>query len=96
MKKTKKLASLLLALVMALVLAVPAMAAQEGTLTGGSITINDAVPGQKYTIYQILYLESYNEDSGAYSYKANSAWKNWLETHTGDFKVDTHGYVTRV
>ena len=70
MKHMKKLASVLLTLVMALVLTVPAFAAQEGTLTGGSITINDAVPEQIYNAYQLLYLESYNKDAGAYAYKA--------------------------
>lgn len=96
MKHTKKLASLLLALALAFALAVPAFAAQEGTLTGGSITINDAVPGQIYKAYQILYLESYNKDAGAYAYKANSAWETWLKTQTAYVSFDTQGYVTWV
>ena len=75
MKHARKLATLLLALVMVFALATTAFAEQEGTLTGGSITINDAVPGQVYKAYQILYLESYNKDTGAYSYKANRAWE---------------------
>ena len=94
MKKIKKLASVCLALIMALALAVPAFAAQEGTLTGGSITINDAVPGQTYKAYQILYLESYNKDAGAYAYKANSAWETWLKTQTSYVSFDAQGYVT--
>ena len=96
MKHTKKLASLLLALALAFALAVPAFATQEGTLTGGSITINDAVPGQIYKAYQILYLESYNKDAGAYAYKANSAWETWLKTQTAYVSFDTQGYVTWV
>ena len=96
MKHAKKFASLLLALVMAFALATTAFAAQEGTLTGGSITINDAVPGQTYNAYQILYLESYNADSGAYAYKANSAWETWLKTQTSYVTIDTQGYVTWV
>lgn len=96
MKHMKKLASVLLTLVMALVLTVPAFAAQEGTLTGGSITINDAVPEQIYNAYQLLYLESYNKDAGAYAYKANSAWENWLKTQTSYVSFDTQGYVTWV
>ena len=73
----KKLASLLLALVM-IMSCIPAMAAMEGELTGGSITINDAIPGQVYNAYQILYLESYsdpnptNPDDGAYQPSAGS------------------------
>ena len=96
MKHTKKLASLLLALALAFALAVPAFATQEGTLTGGSITINDAVPGQIYKAYQILHLESYNKDAGAYAYKANSAWETWLKTQTAYVSFDTQGYVTWV
>lgn len=96
MKQVKKLASVLLALIMALALTATAFAAQEGPLTGGSITINDAVPGQTYNAYQILYLESYNKDSGAYAYKANSAWETWLKTQTAYVSFDTQGYVTWV
>ncbi len=106
MKHTKKFVSLLLTLVMVLAMASTTFAAQEGTLTGGSITINDAVPGQTYKAYQILYLESYspevkNEDgivqkAGAYSYKANSAWESWLRTKTNYVQFDSQGYVTWV
>ena len=99
MKHTKKFVSLLLTLVMVLAMASTTFAAQEGTLTGGSITINDAVPGQTYKAYQILYLESYNATSGAYAYKANSAWKSFIESNTvkGVYvNVDTQGYVTWV
>ena len=96
MKHMKKLASLLLALVMVFAMGVSVFAAQEGTLTGGSITINDAVPGQIYNAYQILYLESYNADSNAYAYKANSAWDTWLRTQTTYVSFDAQGYVTWV
>ena len=93
----KKFVSVLLALAMTLALSVSALAAaQEGTLTGGSITINDAVPGQTYSVYQILYLESYNADSNAYAYKANSEWETWLKTQTEYIKIDDQGYVTWV
>ena len=40
----KKILSIAMALVLMLAMAGTAMAAQEGTLTGGSSTINDAVP----------------------------------------------------
>ena len=105
MKHARKLASLLLALVMVFALATTAFATQEGTLTGGSITINDAVPGQTYKAYQILYLESYSHTTdsegnitatGAYSYKANSAWETWLKTQTSYVSFDAQGYVTWV
>ena len=95
MKNAKKLFGLLLALVMVFAMAT-AYATQEGTLNGGSITINDAVPGQNYKAYQLLYLESYNKDSGAYAYKANSAWETWLKTQTAYVSFDAQGYVTWV
>ena len=82
MKHVRKSLALLLALILVLALGGTAFATQEGTLTGGSITINDAVPGQIYKAYQILYLESYDADTGAYAYKANSAWETWLKTQT--------------
>ena len=101
MKHMKKLASLLLALVMVFAVGTTAFAAQEGELTGGSITIDNAVSGQTYSIYQILYLESYSTDAngnatGAYAYKANSAWADWLKTQTSYVSIDAQGYVTWV
>lgn len=97
MKRMKELLTLFVALVMALALALPTFAVQQGELTGGSITINNALPGKTYTIYQILYLESYNADSGAYAYKANSAWESWLRNQDGGAQyvsIDSQGYVT--
>lgn len=96
MKRVKKLASLLLALVMVFTMGTTAFAAQEGEKDGGSITINNAVKGQEYSVYQILYLESYDAAANAYSYKANSAWESWLETQTSYVSIDSQGYVTWV
>lgn len=96
MKRMKKFASLLLALVMVLSLSTTVFAAQEGTIDGGSITIKNPVIGQKYNIYQILYLESYDPDANAYAYKANSAWEDWLKGQTTYVNVDGQGYVTWV
>lgn len=96
MKKTKKFVSFLLTMVMILTMTTTAFAAQEGTLTGGSITIDNAVVDQTYSIYQILYLESYDAGTGAYSYKANSAWESWLKTQTTYVTIDAQGYVTWV
>ena len=93
MKHMKKLASLLLALVMVFAMAVTANAAGET----GSITINDAVVGQTYTIYQILDLESYNAAANAYSYKATTAWNTFINSDAikGTYvEVDAQGYVT--
>lgn len=94
MKRMKKFASLLLALVTVLTMTTTAFAAQQGKLTGGTITIGNAVEGQTYSAYQILYLESYNATTGAYSYKANSAWAEWLKTQTTYVSIDENEYVT--
>lgn len=95
MKRTKRIASVLLALVMALSLITTAFAAGET----GSITIDNAVVGKTYTIYQILDLESYNKDSGAYAYKATAAWRDFIngaDVKSVYVNVDAQGYVTWV
>lgn len=97
MKHVKRIASLLLVLVMAMTaLAVPAMAVGEGPLDGGSIEISNAYKGETYRAYQLMYLESYNASTGVYAYKANSAWETWLRTKTTYVKFDDQGYVTWV
>lgn len=86
MRHMKKYASILLALVMALALAVPALAAgNSGTNkepnNTGKITIDNAIVGQTYTIYKIFDLESYSnvtETTGNYSYKITEAWKGFF------------------
>lgn len=93
MKRAKKFASLLLALVMVFGLAITASAEGET----GSITIEDAVVGQTYTIYQILDLESYNASAKAYAYKATTAWNTFINSDAikGTYvEVDAQGYVT--
>ena len=105
MKHMKKLASLLLALVMVMGLATTAFAAGET----GAITIKNAVVGQTYTVYQILDLESYSDVSttekddlgnptgGNYAYKATTAWSNFINSDAikGVYvNVDDQGYVT--
>ena len=93
MKLTNKLAGILLAL--AMVLGIAATAFAEGET--GSITIYDAAVGQTYTIYQILDLESYNNEAGAYAYKATTAWNTFINSGAikGTYvEVDAQGYVT--
>ena len=97
MKHGKKLVSLLLALVMVMGLAVTASAANGTNDNSGKITINNAVVEQNYTIYQILTLESYDTESGAYSYKATTEWSAFI--NGADVKdvyvtVDDNAYVT--
>lgn len=96
MKLFKKLAGMLLAMIMVLSMSTVAFATQGTNDNSGSITINDAEKGHTYNAYQILVLESYNTDAGAYSYKANAAWEGWLESQTKYVSIDDQGYVTWV
>lgn len=71
----------------------------DGTMEGptpaledGSITIKNAVPGQTYTLYQLLYLESYKitatapsepdgtDRVGKYAYKPTTVWTDFLNS----------------
>ena len=73
MKKMKKLASLLLALVMVFALATTAFAAEPG-----AITIDNPIAGQTYTAYKIFDV-TYNTDKSAYSYTIDSS-SEWFAT----------------
>lgn len=101
MKHMTRILALLLALVLCLGLSVTAFATEAEQATG-TITINNAVNGQTYTIYRILELESYNATEGqeAYSYKAASdAWSTFINSDAIKnhyVKVDDQGYVTWV
>lgn len=96
MKHCKQLVSVLLALVMALALSVTAFAIDGVNDSNGSITINDAVVGHTYGVYQVFVLESYNTDKKAYAYKANADWETWLESQTQYVTFDDQDYVTWV
>ncbi len=65
--------------------------------TKGKITIDNAIEGQTYDIYQILVLESYSTGK-AYAYKVADAWKDFVAT--GEAKaylsVNEQGYVSWV
>lgn len=94
MKHVKRIAGFVLALVMVLALSAGVFAA---AVNEGSITIDNAITGQTYTIYEILHLESYNKESNAYSYKATAAWKDFVESQDikGTYLVtNDQGYVT--
>ena len=101
MKLIKKIAAIMLSIMMVLGMAsvVSADVTTSGTSasTKGKITINSAVAGQTYKIYRILELESYNAEANSYAYKATSAWKSFIES--GDINnhyvtTDANGYVT--
>lgn len=107
MKHLKKLAGVVLALVMVLALMVPAFAAPagpEGTpevledTTGhtGTITVTNAVENATSKLYRILDLTAYNRATNAYLYKVNDAWTGFFadpatETAVGRSYVNFNG-----
>lgn len=93
MKRTKRIASVLLALVMALSLITTAFAAGEN----GSITIDNAVVGKTYTIYRIFDLNSHNVDYTAINYKVSTKWTAFFQSGANGLNyvtIDDQGYVT--
>lgn len=92
MKHMKKAISLMLMLLLTLAMSVTAFAADEK----GSITINGVSEDNTYEIYQLLDLESYNSETGVYSYTVNEAWKTFFQTDESKtyFTIDEQGYAT--
>lgn len=100
MKLFKKIAAIMLSIMMVLGMASVVSAAEGAGATAatgnGTITINNAIPKQTYKIYRILELESYNTTTRNYAYKATSAWKSFIEgTEIKDVYVTINNdYVT--
>ena len=83
MKSIRKLASLLLALVMVFALAVTAFADEPGTTTTpvtGSITVDNPQNGTTYTAYKIFDV-TYNGDNYSYTIKGDSKWYDTVHTY---------------
>ena len=95
MKLIKKIAAIMLSVMM--VLGMASVVSAAGTTERGTITIDNAINGQKYTIYKLLDLESYDKDKRLYSYKPAAEWKTFFETN-GQGKeyvdINANGYVT--
>lgn len=68
MSKTKKILAVVVALVMAMALCVPAF---------GNFIVKNAVPGETYTIYRLFYADG-NAASGAAKYYIDSQNTEWL------------------
>lgn len=86
----KKLLSYLLVIALVLVQFMPLVKAidMDGVNSGstqagnkGSITVSNALSGKKYSIYQILELESFDDEKNAYTYNAASEeWNKFLNS----------------
>lgn len=99
MKLIKKIAAIMLSVIMVLGMA-SVVSADEGGVTvptgNGKITITNAKKDQTYTIYRILELESYDEAKNNYAYKSAERWKEFLKTETAKayLTTDSNGGVT--
>lgn len=98
MKKVSKILSLLLTLALVLGMAVTAFA--DSTVTTGSITINNALAGQNYTVYRIFDL-SHDDTFEAITYTVNPAWEAFFADPAtaaapgrNYVDIDAQGYVT--
>lgn len=104
MKIIKKIAAIMLSVMM--VLGMCSVVGAEGSVTSGtsaptgSITINNAAPGETYNIYRILDLESYSGsgEAGNYAYKLRTydsgSTYNWRTFINQDEISGASGYVT--
>ena len=105
MKLFKKIAAIMLSIMM--VLGMASVVSAEGTTTSGTsattkgkITIDNAIVGQTYKIYQILELESFSgkpssgTNTGNYAYKVANGWNYFITTGEGKgYLESTDGYV---
>ena len=109
MRFMKRIAAIMLSVVMVLGMssAVSATTTSENSGTSestkGKITITNAIPGQTYTIYKILELESYSHngskpENGNYAYKVATGWDKFVDAQGAGSayleKDATSGYVT--
>lgn len=106
MKLIKKIAAIMLSVMMVLGMA-SVVSASEGTTTSGTatantgkITIDNAIVGQTYKIYKILELESFSgkpssgANTGNYAYKVAEGWNDFIGIGEGkDYLEIKDGYV---
>ena len=84
----KKIMKLMLALVLSVMYLIPSASAvsiYDTPTPKGEITINGAIEGKTYSIYQILVLESYDTSVDGYIYKVTSdSWKDFITSNEID------------
>ena len=94
MKRTKSILAVILALALVLVSGVVAFAAGE---TKGSITIDNAVKDQTYTIYRIFDIADHTSDYNGILYTVNSKWNDFFTAGAAGLnyvKKGANGYVS--
>lgn len=85
MKLIKKIAAIMFAFMMVVSMSCNVKADDTTIATTGTITINNAVNGQTYTIYKILDLESYSskvvdgKETGNFAYKPSLEWESFIK-----------------
>ncbi len=92
MKRTKSILAVILALALVLVSGVVAFAAGEG-----SITIDNAVKDQTYTIYRIFDIADHTSDYNGILYTVNSKWNDFFTAGAAGLnyvKKGANGYVS--
>lgn len=106
MKLIKKMLAIMFAFMMVVGMGTNVKAEGETQSASGSITINNAVKDQTYSIYKILELESYDEDKGLYSYKPAADWNSFFDSTIDEdtqkpkgagsayITIDSNGYAT--
>ena len=80
MKRMKRMMALIIVCLLSWMLPIRATGG-EGSTTG-KITITNTVSGQKYSVYRVFDLISYDQDNEAYVYKINSEWSTAFENET--------------
>ena len=97
MKHARKLASLLLALVMVFALATTAFAAGTVTTpTNGTITVENPVEGQTYTAYKIFDVVYDANDHYSYTIDSNNEWYGTVSAYHGLKLTQVNGGDTYV
>ncbi len=93
----KKLFKVFLVVALLLVQFLPILPVSAEETVTGTIKVGKAEAGATYTIYRILDLESYNNETEAYAYKVNDKWSafvNSAEVKGVYLNVNEQGYVT--
>lgn len=101
MKLMKRILAIVCTFVMIISMATGVNAVETTATTStperGKITVTKAIAGEDYKIYKLLSLESYDKNTGAYSYKKpGGTWDTFIQSDEGKqfFNTNDDGYVT--